>query len=399
MKRTGIAAIDIGTSKICTLMGMIDGSSGLRILGVGIAPSRGMEKGLAADIGGVEESIRQSVKSAEIMAGCKLESACISLTGRHISSINKSGMVAVTGRDQAVRLNDLYRALNIALDVKLPENRKLLQVIPRAYTLDGNKVQEPVGMHGYELNVEVHLITADTASIQNLIKCITSTGINIDDLIPGSWASAEAVLSEEEKQSGILMADIGAGTTDIAVMKNGSVYYTSVLPVAGSRITHDIAAGLGLSSDIAEEVKKEYGCVTPPEGKKDLEITADKTGHNVSHQVLGQIIRARVEELIHLIVLDLQVFELPRTQYTNLIPSGMVITGGCANLPGINKLVQEITRLPVRTGMPTKLGDISDSRLSDPAYATSIGLLLWPMKNSGSLKWWSKSSGIRAFTT
>ena len=386
MKRTGIAAIDIGTSKVCTLIGTVNGSSGLRILGVGIALSQGMEKGFVTDAAGVEESVRQSVKGAEIMAGCKLESACISLTGRHISSVNRYGMVAITNRGQAVCRNDVLRALNIALDAKFTEDRKLLQVIPRAYTLDGNKVQEPVGMHGYELNVEVHLITADAVTIQNLIQCITGAGIKIDDLIPGSWASAEAVLSEEEKQSGILVADIGASTTDITVMKNGSVYYTSILPVAGSRITHDIAAGLGLSSDIAEEKKKTYGCITLPESENGLDITVDKKGHNVSHQELCQIIRARVEQLIHLIVLDLQVFELPRTKYTNLIPSGIVITGGCANLPGINKLVQEITRISVRTGMPTKLGDIPDSRLSDPAYATSIGLLLWQMKNRGIIK-------------
>jgi cell division protein FtsA len=399
VRNTKIAAIDIGTSKICTLIGAVDGSSGLRILGMGIAPSQGIEKGLVADVARVEESIRQSVKGAEIMAGCKLESACISLTGRHLSSANRDGIVSITNRAQAVCRNDVLRALNIALDAKFAEDRKLLQVIPRAYVLDGNKVQEPVGMLGYELNVEVHLITADAATTQNLIKCITSTGITIDDLIPGSWASAEAVLSEEEKQSGILVADIGAGTTDIAVMKNGSVYFTSVLPVAGSRISHDIAAGLGLSADFAEEVKKQYGCVTLPEGKKDLGITVDKKRHNVSRQELCEIIQARVEQLIHLIVLELQVFELPRIEYAKLIPSGVVITGGCANLPGINKLAQEITGLPVRTGMPPKLRDISDSRLRDPAYATNIGLLLWQMKNRSSVKWWSKACGIHAFTT
>jgi cell division protein FtsA len=399
VRNTKIAAIDIGTSKVCTLIGAVDGSSGLRILGVGIALSQGMEKGLVADVAGVEESIRQSVKSAEIMAGYKLESACISLSGRHMRSINGHSMVAITHRNQVVHSDDLSRALNIALDVQLPEDRKLLQVIPRAYTLDGNKVQEPVGMHGYELNFEVHLITVAAAPVHNLTTCVTGAGIKIDDLIPGAWASAEAVLSEEEKQSGILVADIGAGTTDIAVMKSGSLYYTSILPVAGSRITHDITAGLGLSFDVAEEVKKKYGSVIPSQDKNNLDITVDKSGRSVSHQQLYQIIQARIEELVRLIMLELQVFELPRIEYAKLIPSGVVITGGCANLPGIIQLVQGIINLPVRTGLPTPVSDISGYKLSDPIYSTSIGLLLWQMKNRGTLKWWSKSSGIHAFTT
>jgi cell division protein FtsA len=399
MRNTKIAAIDIGTSKICTLIGAVDGSSGLRILGMGIAPSRGMEKGLVADVAGVEESILQSVKSAEIMADCKLESAYISLSGRHISSSNSQGTVAITHKNQVVHPDALVRALNIALDAKVPEARKLLQVVPRAYTLDGHKVQEPVGLQGYELNVEVHFVTAAVANVKNLTKCIMGAGIKINDLIPGSWASAEAVLNEEEKQSGILVADIGSGSTDIAIMKNGSIYYTSVLPVGGNRITQDITAGLGLSFDVAEEMKKEYGCITLPEGKNDVDITVDKNGRIVSHQKLCHIIRARTAELVHLILFELLVFELPRSEYAKLIPSGIVITGGCANLPGIIELVQGITNLPVRIGRPPTLPDISGSKLSDPAYATSVGLLLWPLKRLGTQKWWSQSSGIRAFTT
>jgi len=399
MKAKGIAAIDIGTSKVCTLIGTVDGLSGLRILGVGIAPSQGMEKGLVTNAAGVEESIRQSVKSAEIMAGCQLKSACFSLTGRHISSMNKSATVAITNGVHTVRPGDVYRALKIALDTQLPEDRQLLQVIPRNYTLDGNQVQEPVSMYGYELNVEVHLVTADEASIQNLTKCITYTGIKIDDLIPGSWASAEAVLGEEEKQSGILVVDIGAGCTDIAVIKGGSIYHTSALPIAGYWITSEIAAGLGISVDLAEEVKKKYGRVTQPEDSNDLGLTVDNKGRSISLRDLCHIIRTRIEALLHLIVLDLQVFELPRMQYNKLIPSGMVITGGCANLPGIIELAQRITGLPVRAGITPKFGDISDYRLGDTSCATSIGLLLWQMKNRGVLKWWSRSSGIHAFTT
>lgn len=397
MKATEIAAIDIGTSKVCTLMGSMDGASGLRILGMGIAPSQGMEKGLVADAAGVEESIRQSVKSAETMAGRKLESACISLIGRYISSMNRQGTVAITRRNQTVHIDDIYRALDIALSIPFPAGRKLLQVIPRTYTLDDNQVEEPVGMHGYTLKVEVHLITADVLPIQNLTQCVRKTGIKIEDLIPGSWASAEAVLSDEERQRGILLADIGVGGTDIAVVKDGSPYHTSVIPIGGDLITHDIATGLGLARDAAEDIKKKYGCEQFSQSKNDG-ITMDQTGTNVSNQKLCQIIQARIEGLIYRLMLELEVSELAQTKLAELIPSGVVITGGGASLPGINELVTEITGLPSRTGNPTKLGGISDSRLDDPSWATSIGLLLWQRKNS-ILRGWSKSSRIHAFTT
>ena len=397
MKATEIAAIDIGTSKVRTLMGAIDGTSGLRILGAGIAPSQGMEKGLVADAAGVEESIRQSVKSAETMAGCKLASAYISLTGRYINSMNRQSTVAITHRNQMVHNDDINRALEIALGTSFPAGRRLLQVIPRTYTLDDNQVQEPVGMHGYTLKVEVHLITADVSPIQNLTQCVRKTGIKIDDLIPGSWASAEAVLSEEEKQSGILLADIGVGETDIVVMKNGSPYYTSVIPIAGYLITHDIALGLGLSVDAAEDIKKKYGCVQFSESKNDG-ITVNKNGTTVSNQKLCQIIQARIEGLIYRIMLELEVSELTQTKFAALIPSGMVITGGGANMPGINELGKEITGLPARTGKPAKLSGISDSKLDDPSWATSIGLLLWQIKNNRTLRGWSRSSRIHSFT-
>ena len=393
MKRK-IAAIDVGTTKVCTIMGTLDSSSGLRILGVGIAPSHGIEKALVANINQAKESIRQSIRKAEMMAGYRLDSAYIGVTGKHISSINNKGTIAITKSDQLVRPDDLKRVLDVALNIKAPADRKMLHVIPRSYTLDGHEVKNPVGMHGYELNVEAHVITAAVASVQNLTKCIQNVGIEIDDMVLEPLASAEAVLSEEEKHAGVLIADIGGGTTDIAVLREGSIYHTSVLPVAGHQITRDIAAGLGLSFDLAEEMKKKYASLLPFEEEEADKIIGEN-GHSISYRDLCDIVRARVEELMRLVVL-----ELPRADFGKLIPAGIVITGGGANLPGIVELTQGITHLPVRIGLPPAMNGVSNALLNDPAYATSVGLILWKMKNDGSSnrKWTgARPFGLRGF--
>jgi len=387
MKRK-IAAIDIGTTKVCTIMGTLDSATGLRILGVGIAPSHGIEKALVANVTQAKESIRQSVRKAEMMAGYRLDSAYIGVTGKHINSNNNKGTIAITKTDQLVRSDDLKRVLDVALNVKAPADRKMLHVIPRSYTLDGHEVKNPVGMHGYELNVEAHVITAAVASVQNLTQCVRQVGIEIDDLILEPLASAEAVLSEEEKMAGVLIADIGGGTTDIAVLREGSIYHTSVLPVAGHQITRDIAAGLGLSFELAEEMKKKYANLLPTEEEADRVV--GENGHSISYRDLCEIVHARVEELMRLVVL-----ELPRTDYSRLIPAGIVVTGGGANLPGIVELTQSITRLPVRVGIPPALNGVSNALLNDPAYATSVGLILWKMKNDNTQKWVTKPAGIR----
>jgi len=388
MKRK-IAAIDIGTTKVCSIMGTLDSTSGLRVLGVGIAPSHGIEKALVANVSQAKESIRQSIRKAEMMAGYRLDSAYIGVTGKHINSMNNKGTIAITKGDQLVRGDDLKRVLDVALNIKAPADRKMLHVIPRSYTLDGHEVKNPVGMHGYELNVEAHVITAAVASVQNLTQCVRGVGIEIEDLVLEPLASAEAVLSEEEKQAGVLIADIGGGTTDIAVMRDGSIYHTSVLPVAGHQVTRDIAAGLGLSFELAEEMKKKYGSLVPSAEEEGDRIVGEN-GHSVSYRDLCDIMRARIEEMMRLVVLD-----LPRTDYSKLIPSGIVITGGGANIPGIVELTQNISRLPVRIGLPPALNGVSNSLLNDPAYATSVGLVLWKMKNDSSQKWVTKPSGIR----
>jgi len=392
MKKTKIAAIDVGTMKVCTIMADIYGSGEFRILGVGIAPSSGLQKGMVTNFNEVKESIRQSVRRAEQVAGYRLESAYVGITGKHISSVNSHGVVAITRNDQLVRPEDLKRVLEVASSDQVSEDREVLHVIPRTYTVDGQTgVRNPVGMHGFRLDVDTHIITAAATSIQNLTKCLTGIGINIDGMLLAPLASAEAVLSEEERQNGALVADIGGGTTGIAVFKDDSIYHTSVLPVAGEQISQDIAVGLGLSFDLAEEMKKKYGNVMPVH-EEESDRTLTEGGHSISYLDLSEIIRIRVEELLRLIVL-----EVPHNDYAKLIPSGLVLTGGTAKLPGIAELGREITHLPVRIGVPPDLHGISDTLL-DPACATSVGILLWRLKGESAPGWQAKG-GIQRFVS
>lgn len=382
MKKGRIAAIDVGTTKVCTIMADTVGGNSLRVLGVGMAPSHGLQKGMVVNFEEAKQSIRESVRQAEQSANYKLESAYVGITGRHISSVNNRGVIAITRNDRMVHPSDLKRVLEVARSVKIPGEQELLHVIPRTYAVDGQEgVKNPVGMHGFRLDVETHIISAAVTSVKNLTRCIRGVGVDIDDLVLEPLASAEAVLSDEEKEKGVMIADIGGGTTDIAVFKDNSIYHTSVLPVAGYQLTHDISVGLNLSFELAENMKKKYGNVMPGEEntEEDTMITTD--GHSASYRDLSDIIRIRVEELLRLIVL-----ELPQSDYARIIPAGLVLTGGGANLPGIAELGREVTRLPVRIGVPPALYGVSDI-LSDPACATGVGLLLWKMRNEGAQSW------------
>jgi len=397
-KRSTLTSIDVGTTKVCTTVADVDDGGGIRIIGVGVTPSEGLHKGLVVNINEAKESIRQSVKKAEQTSGYKVESAYVGVTGRHVSSLNNRAVVAITRNDRLVRPDDLKRVLTSARGVKLSTDRKLLHVIPRGYAVDGQSgVKNPVGMHGFRLDVETHIITAAVTSVQNLVKCIRSIGIDIDDLILEPLASSEAVLSEDEKQVGVILADIGGGTTDIAIFREGSIWHTAILPVAGYQITRDIAIGLGLPFDVAEEMKKKYGSVAPVyEAKTSVSSdTLITNGHGVSHQDLCDIIRARVEEILRLIVL-----EMPNSEYEKLVPDGLVLTGGSANLAGIEALGRNTLQLPVRVGTPRNIYGIADA-LHDPAYATSVGLLLWGAKYKGMQTWQQRGfgSGLRRFVS
>ncbi len=394
MKRIRVNALDVGTTKICTLMADIDESGLPRIIGVGTAPSRGLQKGVVVDYNEARKAIRESIDRAEQIAGYKLESAFVGVTGKHINSENNRGVVAITRDNKVVRRQDLERVHEAARQVTVSPDRRLLHVIPRSYAVDGQeKVDNPVGMHGFRLDIEAHMITASNTSIRNLAKCITSVGVDIKDLVLEPLASAEAVLTEDEMKDGVMLADIGGGTTDIAIFKNESIFHTSVLPVAGYQFSHDLSVGLEIPYDQAEDLKKRYGDVTPARGsEKDRDV--NEYGQAFSYNNMNEILRLRAEELLRLIKL-----ELPQQEARDLssfIPSGFVLTGGSSNLPGIAELGSKVTRMPVRVGSPFNLYGIADS-LCDPAYATAVGLLLWKRRTPVIQSGWKQKTGLRRY--
>lgn len=392
-----ISAIDVGTTKVCTIIANLDSNNGIQVLGVGVAQSHGMHKGMVVNVNEAKEAIRSSVRRAENVGGLTVESAYIGVTGRHISSLNSKGVIAIPRNDRLVRPDDLKRVLDAARSITIPSERKILHAIPRHYALDGQVgVKNPVGMHGFRLDVETHIITAAVSSVQNLVKCIRGIGVEIEDLILEPLASGEAVLTPDEKEIGVILADIGGGTTDIAVFKGGSIFHTAVLPVAGYQFTSDIAIGLGLPFEIAEEMKRRYGNVTPlRNGEREEGMTVNiENGHTVSYKDLCNIVRTRMEEVLRLILL-----EMPSANYLDLAPAGLVLCGGTCNLVGTPALAQQVLRIPTRVGMPMGVYGISDI-LGNPAHATGVGLILWGANNRGGKPTWEpqiESSPFRRF--
>jgi len=394
-KKSTIAAIDVGTTKICTIIASVDDSDRMRVTGVGINPSNGMHKGLVVSLKEAAQSIQASVRRAELMSGHKIESAYIGVTGRHITSANNHGEISIVNSDRLVRTDDLKRVLKSAQNIKVSAERKLLHIIPRGFILDGQDgVKNPVGMHGQKLDVETHVITTAVTSVQNVMKCVRSIGLDVDDLVLEPLASSEAVLTEQEKQEGVVLADIGGGTTDVAIFRNGSIWHTAVLPVAGYQLTRDVAIGLGLPFDVAESMKKRFASVMPVyEGKSQTPQEMLQDGHGVSYQDLCDIVRARIEEIVHLIML-----ELPQNNPGATVPAGLVFTGGSSNLSGIDSLTRNMINMPVRVGAPVNFNGMPQS-LNDPAYATAVGLVLWANRNSATpALWQSRRAGfLRVF--
>jgi len=391
MAKRIISAIDVGTTKIATIVANIKAEDDVEVLGVGVVPSHGLHKGIVVNMDEAKQSVAASVREAQRISGIRIDSACVGVTGRHISSLNNRGVIAIPRDDRLVRTQDLKRVLSAARNVTVAEGKKVLHAIPRSYALDGQEgVKQPVGMHGARLDVETHIITASVTSIQNLAKCVRSIGVDVEDLILEPLASGEAVLTPEERETGVIMADIGGGTTDIAVFKNGSIYHTAILPVAGYQVTSDISIGLGLPFNIAEKMKKRYGNVTPTLELDQTVQVGIENGHSASYKDLCNVIRARMEELLQLILL-----EMPTSDYNNLAPCGLVLTGGTANLAGLDELGLSLLRIPVRKGRPLNMGiyGISDI-LHDPSYATTLGLILWQVRGKEGSALQVKNAGI-----
>lgn len=381
-KNNVVASIDVGNSKICTVIANMRNDE-MQVLGVGVAPSRGLAKGIVTNYDQTREAIKESVHQAERGSGLKVSSAYVGVSGRHLTSTNSQGVVAISRSDRLVSPNDLGRVLASARNVAVHPERQLLHVIPRRYSLDGYEgIKSPVGMHGFRLDVETHIITAETSSVQNLVKCVRAAGVEVEDLICNSLAASEAVLTPDEKEMGVLMADIGHGTTNIAIFKESNVWHTTVLPVGGYQITKDIALGLGVPMPVAEEIKRRYATLAPEERNtraKEQEKPAAvwiSDGHSVLQKDLNEIVSSRIEEIIAMVL-----SELPRSDYRSIIPAGMVLAGGTANLPQLDAFVRDLVQVPARVGTARGVYGISDI-LQNPAYGTAVGLAFWGIRNT-----------------
>ena len=378
-----VSCIDVGTSKICTLIGEVDQAGEMRIVGVGIVPSRGIRKGVVVNVLEATHAILASIEKAERSAGYEIESAYVGLAGAHVASINSRGAVTINRGERGVQPADVDRALDAARAIPIAHNRQVLHAIPRSYTLDGDDgVRDPLGMQAYHLDVEAHIITGATTSIQNLVKCVQETGVGVSAMVLEPLASAEAVLTDVEREMGVVLVDIGGGTTDIAVFIEGTIWHTVVLPIGGEHITHDITVGLRTPLTTAEELKIKCGnaCSRAVQVQEMVEVSAFGDGghQNVSRQFLAQIVEARVEEIFEMIGQ-----EIKRSGYDGLLPAGVVLCGGTADLAGIRDAARDMLNLPVRVGVPHDLRGLVDV-LGRPAYATSVGLLQWGLRRDPS---------------
>jgi cell division protein FtsA len=371
-----IVGIDIGTTKICTLVAREETPGQLRILGVGIEPSQGIRKGVVVDMGAASQAIGRSIEKAERTSGLEINSAIVSLAGSHVSSVNSRGVVGITGR--TIDQDDIARAVESARAVAIPHNREIVHIIQRGFSIDGQEgIRSPLGMHGYRLEVETHIITASAASAENLRQCLGAAGVEVTQFVLNPLASGEVVLTETEREMGVILCDIGSGTTDLAIYIDGDVWHTSVLAIGGNHITSDIAHGLRLPVSQAEEIKILHGYAVRSEVMPDEYFTIRPFGEEqdaqINRQELSHIIEARVEEIFGLVLQ-----EIKRSGYDGLLPAGMVLTGGTSALPGIRTVATRTLGLPVRIAKPENLIGMVD-KLDSPAYSTSVGLLQWAL--------------------
>lgn len=367
-----VVSIDVGTTKICVLVAQVIDKDHLEIIGVGKAPSDGLKKGVVVDIKKTVNSIKAAIKEAELMANVSINTAAIGISGGHIHSTNSQGMVAIKHGD--VREADVIAVMNAARAVAIPEGTQILHALPQYYIIDSReKVQNPVGMHGIRLEVQAHIIMGAIASVQNLVKCCQMADVKVTDIILEQLASASAVLSEDEREIGVAMLDIGGGTSDLAIYQNGNIRHTYVLPVAGNHFTNDIAIGLRTGIKEAERIKKEYGlCHASLLESNDyihLESAQGGVDQTILRSDLLDILGARAQELLSLVH-----EEIISRKLTHMMPAGLVLTGGGSLLPGMQELGQEIFNMPVRIGM-VRMDHELPQMLQSPIFATGYGLI------------------------
>lgn len=376
-----IAGLDIGTTKIAALIAEVTDDMRVNIIGVGLAPSKGLRKGTVVDIEQTSESIVQAVEQAEHMAGRRIESVFVGITGEHIRSLNSKGMIAVTSPTREISREDVERVMESSRTVVLTPDREIIHAIPRGYIVDGqNGIRHPEGMSGSRLEVETHIIHGSSTFLQNVSKCVHRAQLQINVLVVEPIATAEAVLTEAERNLGVALADIGGGTTDVAVFTDGEIYYTGVIPIGGNHVTNDISMGLRTPPEESERVKLQYACALKEMVGDDEVVSHRPMGSNeerkVPARVLAEIVEPRMRELFELVY-----EEIKRSGAAGMLPGGLVLSGGGSLMRGVADLAREVTDMPVRVGRPMNIGGLAD-KVDSPVFATGVGLLLYGLKHS-----------------
>jgi len=369
-----IVGLDIGTSKVVSIVGKQKVDGNIEVVGIGSHPSRGLKRGVVVNIETTVQAIQRAVEEAELMAGCRIHSVFAGIAGSHIRSMNSHGIVAI--RDREVTQADIDRVIDAAQAVAIPADQKILHILPQEFVIDNQEgIKEPLGMSGVRLEAKVHLVTCAVNAAQNIEKCVKRCGLEVDDIILEQLASSYAVLTDDEKELGVCVVDIGGGTTDIAVFTGGAIRYTAVIPIAGDQVTNDIAMALRTPTQNAEEIKIKYACALTQLAGADETIkvpsVGDRPPRDLSRQALAEVVEPRYEELFTLVQ-----SELRRSGFEDLIPAGIVLTGGSSSMEGVVELAEEIFHMPVRLAVPQGVNGMADV-VNNPIYATGVGLLIY----------------------
>lgn len=378
--RNLIVGLDIGTSKVACIVGEINEDGEIEIVGVGTHPSRGLKKGVVVNLETTVQSIQRAVDEAELMAGCRINSVFAGIAGSHIISMNSHGIVAI--KDKEVSQGDVDRVIDSARAVAIPADQKILHILPQEYVIDRQEgIKEPIGMAGIRLEARVHIVTGAVSAAQNIVKCIRRCGLEVEDIILEQLASSASVLTDDEKDLGVCLIDIGGGTTDLAVFTDGAIRHTAVIPIAGDQVTNDIAVALRTPTQFAEEIKIKHACALTQLASLEELIEVPSLGERPIRQIsrlnLAEIVEPRYEELLLLIQ-----SELRRSGFEDLIAAGIVLSGGSSKVEGLVELAEEIFHVPVRLGVPQYVSGMNDV-LKNPAYATGTGLLLFGKQQVG----------------
>jgi cell division protein FtsA len=377
--RNVIVGLDIGTSKVVALVGEITVDGSIEVIGLGSQPSRGLKKGVVVNIESTVQSIQRAVEEAELMADCEINAVYAGIAGSHVRSLNSHGVVAI--RDREVTHGDVEHVIDAAKAVAIPADQRILHVLPQEFIIDGQEgIRDPIGMSGVRLEAKVHIVTGADSAAQNIIKCVQRCGLVVEDVVLEQLASSFAVLTDDEKELGVCLVDVGGGTTDIAVFGNGAIRHTAVIPIAGDQVTNDIAVSMRTPTQYAEDIKIRYACalsqLANPDESIEVPSVGDRPARRLARQTLAEIVEPRYEELFNLIR-----EELRRSGFEEMIAAGIVLTGGSARMEGAIELAEEIFHVPVRLGLPGQVKGLSDV-VRSPIYSTAVGLLLYARENS-----------------